>query len=190
MGNRKQEMTSRILVEDANGRWHLCTIVFNCRDGSLYLIPFSGREQYFYGKWHIPAGVMRQDFNYQNQVSSSVPPKVSVHATGLVKIEESTGAKTVGPLYIPKLVTLRDAIIMTISVTDIERLRTSKRCDDTDLVIHSQVRKVTALVCLSEGQGSASPLPSHPTRDDCFTVYQVQDVHRNRVDSSRSPHRN
>jgi hypothetical protein len=150
MGNRAQQMTSRILLQNATGLWHLCTVVFNRCDGSLYLFPFGSLGQYFYGKFCLPAGVKRQDFNYTNQFTSPRVPKVSVHATGWVQIEESTGANTVGPLYIPRLATLKDAIIATISVTDVAKLRTTNQRVDTDLVIRGdRLSGLTAAVYLN-----------------------------------------
>jgi hypothetical protein len=151
MGNRTDEMTSRLLLENAGGLWHLCTILFNLPDGSLYLFPFGALRRYFYGKFRLPAGVMRQDFNFTDQFNSSVVPKVSVHATGWVQIEESTGANTVGPLYIPELATLKDALIATITVTNVAKLRTAQQLRNTDLSIKGDnLRGLTAAIYLSK----------------------------------------
>lgn len=148
--SREHEMTSRILIKNVTGLWHLCTVVFNRHDGSLYLFPFGDLRRYFYGKFCLPAGVTRQDFKYTDQFTSSIVPKVSVHATGWVQIEECTGASTVGPLYIPGLATLEDATIATITVTDTAKLRTTDRVTDTDLVISGdKLRGLTAAVCLN-----------------------------------------
>jgi hypothetical protein len=111
MVRRTQQMSTRIILQNPTGRWHLCTVVFNPGDGSLYVFPFCNSAQYFYGNFCLPAGVMQQDFDYTKQFASSCVPKVSVHATGWVQIEESTGSNTAGRLYIPELATLRDAIV-------------------------------------------------------------------------------
>jgi hypothetical protein len=151
MPNRGNEVSSRILVKNGNELRHFCTVVFNRRDGSLYVFPFGDLHQYFYGKFRLPAGVAQQDFKYTDQFRSSVVPKVSVHATGWVQVEESTGANTAGPLYIPELATLADAVIATITVTDVGKLRAADTAWDTDLVVGADtLRGFTALLYLNK----------------------------------------
>jgi hypothetical protein len=115
------------------------------------LFPFGDLGQYFYGKLCLPAGVMQQHFKYTDQFTSICAPKVSVHATGWVQIEKSTGKDRVGPLYIPALATLQDAIIATISVTDIAKLRKASQPKREDLVIAvNTLLGLTAVVYLNQ----------------------------------------
>lgn len=93
---------------------------------------------------------MQQQFNYTTQFRCTRVPKVSVHATGWVQVEESNGSNTVGPLYIPELAKLEDAIVATISVTDVAKLRTTDQTLDTDLLIAGKVSQgLTALAYIS-----------------------------------------
>lgn len=82
-------------------------------DGSVYLVPYARREEFFYGGRTMPAGDETDTFNFREQISAESKPKLSIHRSGQVHIYANDQRKA-GPVFTPPLEELRGEHVATV----------------------------------------------------------------------------
>jgi hypothetical protein len=109
----------RLHLEQRSGLLRKAAKLIFGGDGSLYLMPYARRGQFFYGSRMFSAGQESDTFNFREQVSAASQPKLSIHATGAVHIY-ANGQPKAGPLQIPRLDTLRGEHVASVRFDAIE----------------------------------------------------------------------
>lgn len=105
-------MECRILLSSEVGIKKICKLIFTESDTSLYLIPYSPLNKFYYGKVKFSENQLENTFDYTTQKFTEDIPKLSIHQTGQVHIKGSDG--TVGPIYISPFVDIECKHIATV----------------------------------------------------------------------------
>lgn len=82
-------------------------------DGSVYLVPYARREEFFYGGRTMAAGQDTDTFDFREQISAESKPKLSIHRSGQVHIYANDQPKA-GPVFTPPLEELRGEHVATV----------------------------------------------------------------------------
>lgn len=90
-------------------------------DGSLYLVPYASRGDYWYGEELIAAGQPNFEIRFKEHVFATARPKLSVHWTGDVHVY-ADGAPKAGPVKSLPLPTSRGHHVASVQIDHIEQL--------------------------------------------------------------------
>ena len=111
----------RLHLEQRDGTLRSAAQVAFGRDGSLYLFPYAGHDEYWYGAQALPAGESSFEVKFREQVEAETRPKLSVHWSGDVHIYAAESPKA-GPIKIPALEDLRGEHIASVQFDHVERI--------------------------------------------------------------------
>src|SRR6266540_3480867 len=95
----------RLHLEQRDGLLRKAAKLIFGSDGSLYLVPYANRGEFYYGGRTFAAGQTDDPFNFREQIQADSQPKLSIHATGDVHIYANDQPKA-GPVQIPPLADL------------------------------------------------------------------------------------
>ena len=126
----------RFLVDHQGTLRKICKIKLAGGDYSFYLIPYAPNREYYYGRRTLPQQEIRDTFNFVTRsTQADLEPHLSIHESGVVQIYRDNLPR-VGPLYIPRLTTLRGQHVATVAPDAFEslplfagKLRTGSRID-------------------------------------------------------------
>ncbi|SRR6266508_1647 len=127
----------RLHLEQRDGLLRKAAKLIFGSDGSLYLVPYANRGEFYYGGRTFAAGQTDDPFNFREQIQADSQPKLSIHATGDVHIYANDQPKA-GPVQIPPLADLLGEHVATVqfdSVSSVPEFQGKPRIegDEVDL---------------------------------------------------------
>jgi hypothetical protein len=112
---------ARILVGYRESAYRLCKLAWSKTDASFYIFPYATAGLYSLGRHSVPNDSAEATVPFDQQETSTMTPKLSIHESGQVHIKVG-GSLRVGPLQTVALADLRGDHVATVTCSRFESL--------------------------------------------------------------------
>jgi hypothetical protein len=111
----------RIILEHKSIQRKVFKLAFSKSDSSIYIFPYSIKNNYYYGTQQFEKNTNRKEFKYNKQFFTNDIPKLSYHQSGQVKICDSK-KNLAGPIYAISFNDLTGEHIATVTIDNFNNL--------------------------------------------------------------------